>query len=99
MVVPFALHFAPALVGTTSVKQLTIKDRGLGTLHGTVGEISGPFTIGSGAGAFILGDGQSTAVTINFNPTATGPSPGTLSLTSDDPAHPSVIVELSGLGQ
>lgn len=45
-----------------------------------------------------LNPGAFCALTLNFTPQATGPRTGTLTVASDDPAHPQVVLNLSGVG-
>jgi hypothetical protein len=91
----------PAKVGTTSAaKKLTIKNTGLGVLHGNVNPATGPFVITSGGSGFTLDSKQSRAVTIQFMPTAKGPAiGGAVPITSDDPNHLSLSVNLKGIGK
>jgi hypothetical protein len=97
---PYRLNFPATISGTSSLKQFVIRDPGLGTLHGTVSAISsGPFTIASGVGSFTVEHGQSQSVAIDFTPVTPGPDSATLTVTSDDPIHPSVTVQLKGSGK
>jgi hypothetical protein len=79
--------------------KLTIKNAGLGVLHGNVGAITGPFSVSAGSGGFALDHLQPWTVAIQFTPTAKGPATGTLAITSDDPKHPSVSLNLKGTGE
>ncbi len=97
--VPLKLTFLPTKVGATPSKNLTIKNTGLGILHGTVGATTGPFTVETGSGSFRLAHLATDVVMIQFTPTAKGVTPPTmLTITSDDPKHQSVIVNLKGTG-
>jgi hypothetical protein len=97
--VPSLLTFLSTTVDTRSTKTLTIRNLGLGVLHGDVGAISGPFAVTAGGGSFTLDDGKTQTVTIKFTPVAKGAAAGTLNISSDDPKHLSVNVNLKGTGK
>jgi len=88
--------FAKTAPGATTSKTLAVRNPGLGVLHGVVNAASGPFRVTDGLGGFTLNHGESIAVTINFEPSAPRRFTGAMSITSDDPAHPSVSVTLIG---
>lgn len=56
------------------------------------------FVITSAPGASSLNPGQSTSFVITFTPSAQGDRTATLTMTSNDPQTPSVVVELHGRG-
>jgi hypothetical protein len=90
----------PTQVGTTVTKILTIKNTGLGVLNWQPGAVTGPFTaalIPGGSGS-VLNHLQKQTVAIRFTPTVSGPIPGTLNITSNDPKHLSFNVNLKGTG-
>jgi hypothetical protein len=93
---PRRLGFPEIASGTSSIKNLAIKNSGLGVLHGSVETITGPFTVMEGSGAFALVHGQTALVNLEFSPTTAGETSGTLKLDSDDPAHSSISVALTG---
>jgi Abnormal spindle-like microcephaly-assoc'd, ASPM-SPD-2-Hydin len=78
---------------------LTIRNLGLGVLHGNVGTSTGPFVVTVGGGAFTLSHSQTKVVTIQFTPPTKGSFMGALPLQSDDPNHLSLNVNLKGTGQ
>jgi regulation of enolase protein 1 (concanavalin A-like superfamily) len=91
--------------GSTANKEvLTITNTGTGTLY----LANGAFTIsGTNASMFTvtgstlptaLQPGQSINITVNFNATAVGIETATLTINSDSPNNPSVIVNLRGIG-
>jgi hypothetical protein len=97
--VPTKLGFLKTTVNTSSEKILTIKNAGLGVLHGHVGTSTGAFAVKSGDGDFELNNKQGWPVTIQFAPPAKGNVTGTLPITSDDPKHLSLNVSLKGAGK
>jgi hypothetical protein len=99
LVASSTVRFPRTTVDGSSTKTVTISNRGLGVLHGTVGAVSGPFDLISGGGPFTLNRGQNIVVNLNFDPTATGPVQASMSLTSDDPKHQTATVRLLGTGK
>ncbi|MFZ0677939.1 hypothetical protein [Candidatus Binatus sp.] len=94
------LSFGKVKVNSTASKKLKVKNKGKGTLQVTIGTLDPPFTVTSGSGTINLPKGKTEKVTVQFNPTATGAvTPQILSITSDDPKHPSHNVTASGSGK
>jgi len=96
LAIPPHLAFPKIAAGTSSARRLSLRNAGLGVLHGNLGAISGPFTMIAGSAAFVLDHNQSTSVTVQFNPEAPDAYSGALNVTSDDPEHSSVVVSLAG---
>jgi sugar lactone lactonase YvrE len=97
LVVSRKLTFAATRRGQSSPAEcLNISNRGRGILHGTVDAPAAPFSI-DGGGAFRLAQNESFCARVAFAPVAAGAAfTGTLTITSDDPAHKQVRVTLSG---
>jgi Abnormal spindle-like microcephaly-assoc'd, ASPM-SPD-2-Hydin len=94
------LSFGKVKLNSTASKKLKIKNKGKGTLQVTVGTLDPPFTVTSGSGTFNLPKGKTEKVTVQFKPTATGlVTPQILSISSDDPKHPTHNVTASGSGK
>jgi len=99
---PLGLGFGS--VGTNATpknKTFTIKNSSKkGTLIGTVGTLSAPYTVEAGEGSFTLPPGGKLPVTVEFAPIAAnlGKDPATLGISSNDPKHPSENVKLTGIG-
>src|SRR4030095_7865363 len=100
-VLPSALNFASQLVGSQSVTQfVTIQNTGSAELHIT--------SISSSSSQFLLRlgtvlpatvtPGGSLPVGVQFAPTTTGISSGTVTVVSDDPDENSRVVSCSGTG-
>jgi centrosomal CEP192-like protein len=93
------VSFGRVKIGLTPVRTFRIRNRGAGVLQGSVGALDAPFSVTSGAGSFTLPYGRSLPVTVRFAPNSTQPAAGTLAITSDDPARPTVKVAVSGRGK
>ncbi len=98
---PASVNFGNVNVGQTLDKTITITNQtsSTGTLSGTVGSLSAPFSVVSGGGTFSLNPNQSRSVVVRFSPTTAGPFPGTLSImhNAGNQASPA-NVSLSGTG-
>lgn len=98
---PPALKFAKTFVGRTGKpKAVTIQnvDKKV-PLFVTVGAATGPFTVTSGQGSTTLAPKQKLKVTVTYTPAAVGLESGALLITTGDPLHPSVTVNLTGSGK
>lgn len=94
------LNFGAVKVNSTKTKKLKIKNKGKGGLQVTIGTLDPPFAVTSGTGTFNLPKGKTQKVTVQFNPTATGTTTSqTLTITSNDPKHPSHNLNASGSGK
>ena len=92
------LSFGAVKVNSTKSKKLKVKNTGKGSLQVTIGTLVSPFTFNGSA--FNLAKGKTKTVSVKFKPTAKGPTlPQTLSITSNDPNHPSHNLTASGSGK
>jgi hypothetical protein len=82
--------------GSPKTQSVTLQNTGNAPLTVTGATTSGPFGV-SGLSGLVLGAGQSTAFTVSFSPTATGPHTGSVSISSDAPGAPHQV-SLSGNG-
>ncbi len=82
---PATLSFGVVRVNTKKTMVLTIKNTGLGVLHGSLvtNGLPAPFTAPPGTSSFQLKDGQSFPVKIQFAPTSKGKFTGKISIASD----------------
>ena len=101
-VTPPSIDFGSVTVGQSSTDQtITIRNQAssTGTLTGTVGTLSLPFSVISGGGAFSLAPGASKSVVVRFSPTAAGPASTNLVISHNatNPVGPT-NVPLSGTG-
>ena len=100
-ITPASVNFGNVTVGQTLDQTVTITNQtgSTGTLSGTVGNLSAPFSLVSGGGAISLTPGQSKSVVVRFSPTTAGPFSGTLSITHNAGNQTSPTnVSLSGTG-
>jgi hypothetical protein len=93
-----SLNLHNVRVGQVKTKSLKLTNGGKGILSGAVGSLGAPFTVTSGAGAYTLKPGKSRSVKVQFQPTAPGTFPATLTITSDDPSALTVPVNVTGVG-
>lgn len=70
-VTPFVLAFGPVTVNTTNMLLFTVQNTGAGSLTGSVGGVSAPFSI-VGSTNYVLNGGTMTTVTVRFASAAAG---------------------------
>ncbi len=96
---PAGIGFGSVGIGVTPASMtFAVKNTGIGTLTGSVGALSAPFSVTVGIGPFNLAPGQKQSVTVQFTPTNVGHAGAKLSIISDDAAHPSVNLPIGGKG-
>jgi Abnormal spindle-like microcephaly-assoc'd, ASPM-SPD-2-Hydin/HYDIN/CFA65/VesB-like, Ig-like domain/Beta-propeller repeat len=99
---PDPINFDPALVGQAGVpRQLFIQNTGGAPLQIDVAHtvITGAdFSFNVAGCTPPIAPGSDCALTINFTPQGPGTRSGSLTIASDDPAHPQVVINLSGVG-
>jgi von Willebrand factor type A domain/HYDIN/CFA65/VesB-like, Ig-like domain/Cep192 domain 4 len=96
-----SLAFGVVRVGTPATLPVTIKNTGGSALHVTNLASSNPRFTFSPAGPFtIAGGGGTQVVNVTFTPNLESPPPysGNLTMNTDDPAHGTLTVGLSGTG-
>jgi hypothetical protein len=85
-----------AKVGSQASAAVRIANHGKGVLEGSIsGPVGSPFS-STGTGPFTFSHDGSRRVKITFKPTAAGKFSSELTITSDDPEHPSVNVPITG---
>jgi hypothetical protein len=93
------LSFGEVKVNSTKKKNLKVKNKGKFPLQVTIGTLEPPFSV-TDSGTFTLGKKKTLTVTVLFKPTVAGAtSPQILSITSNDPNHPSHPVTATGSGK
>jgi Abnormal spindle-like microcephaly-assoc'd, ASPM-SPD-2-Hydin/Protein of unknown function (DUF1573) len=94
-----SINFGTVSVGSKSTSNLVLSNVGTSTLTISMLTLTGAdFAVGGIATPATISAGQSTPVSLTFAPAAAGNATGSLSITSSDPANPSVTVPLSGTG-
>lgn len=90
---PKSFSFPDTAPGSTSNKNLALKNAGRGVLSGIVGGLTAPFQVTAGQGSFgPLAPHATATVTITFSPTSPGPAtPQTLTITVAPPSTPSSV--------
>jgi hypothetical protein len=94
------LNFGAVKVNSAKTKKVKVQNKGKAPLQVIIGTLVPPFTVTGGSGTINLAKGKTQNVTVKFSPTAKGPAtPQTLTITSDDPKHPSHNLNASGSGK
>src|SRR5712691_10683433 len=97
-VAPPSVSFGNVLVGSNGVQNLTLTNSGSASLTIAQGSFTGAgFSISGPTFPLTLPPGQSSTLSVQFAPTATGSVSGSVSLVSNAPNSPSTIA-LSGTG-
>jgi hypothetical protein len=95
-----SLPFGAIRVGTASSPQtVTLKNTGTAPLNiSAVATSISQYAVSPSGTLPAIAPNQSATVTVTFTPTAAQSFPATLSMTTNDPAHPTVSITLSGSG-
>ncbi|MFT4520516.1 MAG: glucose/arabinose dehydrogenase [Halioglobus sp.] len=96
-VTPPSLSFGPVLIGQSKSLNVNVVNTGLLDLTLSAVASGAPYTIDTFP-AGVLSAGDSTLATLSYSPQAEALDNGVLSLNSNDPDSPSVIVDLNGEG-
>ncbi len=101
MVMPMGdLHFGPVGLGTTFTRVVHVRNIGTADLVVSATVAGDAFGLASEAEFTLIPDpmGSDGEVLVTFSPTVAGPYEGLLTLTSNDPEHSTIEIELDGLG-
>ncbi len=94
-----SLGFDYASPGVTQVRSLMVRNTGAATLNiDSVASSDPQFTIFPLTLPLAIAPGEQSAINLRFATTSLGAQNGTLTITSNDPARPSLNVTLSGVG-
>ena len=94
-----SLSFGKVKVNGTKNKKLKVKNKGKFPLQVTIGTLEPPFSV-TDSGTFSVAKKKTLTVTVLFKPTVAGATPPQmLSITSNDPHHPSVSKTATGSGK
>jgi Abnormal spindle-like microcephaly-assoc'd, ASPM-SPD-2-Hydin/Protein of unknown function (DUF1573) len=96
---PSSVNFGTVSVGSKGTSNLVLSNTGTSSLTISMLTLTGAdFAVSGITTPATISAGQSTKVSLTFAPAAAGNATGNLSITSNDPATPSVTVPLSGTG-
>ena len=93
-----SLSFGNLDVGATAAQTLTLTSLATGPLAVPVFTTTGPFAVNTTACGATVPALASCAITVTFNPIATGPLSGTLGVTSSAPVYSGLTATLTGAG-
>jgi hypothetical protein len=96
-VTPSALNFGNIAVAASANQTITLSNNGTAPVSRLAFAIAGDYAITTPCALTTLTPGQTCTLTVTFTPTTIGARPGTLTLTSSDPASPTII-PLTGTG-
>ncbi|MFI5352078.1 MAG: choice-of-anchor D domain-containing protein [Candidatus Binatales bacterium] len=96
---PQILAFGQVKIGATSTKTFKVTNLGPGMLHGQAGTLAAPFQVTAGGSSFTLPGGHAASISVEFAPMSTALENATLTITSDDPVHPSIGILMNGSGK
>ncbi len=93
------INFGKVRIGKTKAENFRIRNAGKGDLHITIASLQAPFQIAGGT--LTLAKGKSSPpIAVQFTPTASGVMPPQmLTISSDDPKHPSETMTILGKGK
>ncbi|HYM10625.1 MAG TPA: choice-of-anchor D domain-containing protein, partial [Bryobacterales bacterium] len=99
-VTPASLDFGAVSVGQTKDLPLTIANSSVTVLKVTAISVSSTqFTFTAPAVPFNVAANGQQSITARFQPSAAGPQTASLIITSNDPAHLTTVITLTGSGQ
>ena len=93
-----SIDFGHVTVSLSRGRPLTVKNSGKFNLRVNIGTLTAPFGV-NGSGTFDIPKGGHQSATVTFRPMTKGKASQTLTVTSDDPKHPSKKIKVSGLGK
>ncbi|MGH9868475.1 MAG: choice-of-anchor D domain-containing protein [Candidatus Polarisedimenticolia bacterium] len=92
---PDRLDYGPQAAGSTSTLALRISNVGSGALH--ISSIASSHTeFVPDATSLVVGPGESATLSVSFTPPAVGSFAASLTLQSDDPESPHLVIPMSG---
>lgn len=100
IVMPPHVFFGPVGIGTTFTRVVRVENRGQEDLTVSLAVTGEAFGLNSPTEFTLIPSpmGNNAEVLVTFSPTAAGAYEGELTITSNDPDHGTIIVDLNGLG-
>lgn len=93
------MNFGKTALNAAKASTFKIVNAGKGTLQVTIGSLQAPFQVTQAGQMITLAKGKDAVINVQFMPTASGPFSQSLTMTSNDPKHPSPSLALSGIGK
>jgi hypothetical protein len=96
---PASIKFPATKVGATASRTEVLRNRGKGTLTGSIAALSAPYSI-TPSGPITIDAGKPLSIKISYMPTGTAPADTDVSITVEAPSTPaSVMIPVSGSGK
>ncbi len=95
---PASLAFPTTFVGGTATLELKVENPGTDTLQISALAFNDPAYRTTSVAPLSLAPGGQLKIPVTFSPVVAGNAPATLTLTSNSPVNPSLVVPLSGQG-
>jgi hypothetical protein len=95
---PDNLDFGRVGVGTSAARSVVLSNQGATPVTIATLAADSPFSVENGAAGLVVAPGATSAVVVDFDPTAGGAAAGQLTATLSDGAPPLALVALSGTG-
>jgi hypothetical protein len=96
---PTSLSFGNVAVGSTGTQAVTLTSTGTGPVQITAAAASGTgFTVSGATFPISLNSKQTTTLSVQFKPTATGAVTGKLTISSNSSTNGTAVVSLGGTG-
>ncbi len=94
------VHFGPVGLGTTFTRVVRVANMGTADLNVSVAVTGDAFGLASEPEFTLTPDpmGSNTEVLVTFSPTVIGEYDGELTITSNDPVHGTIVLDLDGFG-
>lgn len=92
------IAFGEVAVGQSATRSVLVANTGASDLQITGVQLSDPASFTTSGRSMALPSGMTAEITVTFTPRDAGARTGTLTITSDDPATPNLIVSLQGSG-
>lgn len=97
VVTPASLAFGSLVVGVPANLTITLTNNGTATISNLALTTTGDYSVSIPCPSATLAPGTTCTAQITFTPSIVGPRPGTLTITSSDPASP-LAIPLTGTG-
>jgi uncharacterized protein (TIGR03437 family) len=93
-----SLSLGSTIVGQSSTATLVVTNYGVVSLNVQSISVTAPFALAQNPAPFTLALNGTVSLILGFAPSSVGAATGTLTISSSDPAHPSLVVILTATG-